>query len=114
MNVDRDRFMLQIATGSVKEAPFSEEAPAGVRRILGEFFDVPEREQAVEEGQCMRLGFISGILRALCPNPPEVAASVLVGVKAAPVVGAMPLQGGGGIYLTEATSVYYVALGVFG
>ena len=44
MNMDRDRFMLQVVTGKIKEAPFSDGALAGVRRILGEFFDVPERE----------------------------------------------------------------------
>ena len=89
MNVDRDRFMLQVVTGNVKEAPFSEEALAGVRRILGEFFDVPEQEQVVEEGQCMRLGFISGILRALSDPDHEYIKELAGGVPLG-LDGAMP------------------------
>ena len=35
MKMDRDSFMLQVVTGKIKEAPFSDEALAGVRRIWG-------------------------------------------------------------------------------
>ena len=65
MGIDVDRLMMKVVTGNVEKPPFSEEALAGTRRILGEFFDIPERDQSAEAGQCMRLGFISGILRAL-------------------------------------------------
>ena len=89
LNIDRDRFMLHVVTGNVKEAPFSEEALAGVRRILGEFFDVPEQEQAVERGQCMRLGSISGILRALSDPDHEYVKGLAEGIPLG-LDGAMP------------------------
>ena len=50
LGIDRDKFMMQVVTGRLKEAPFSEGALAEVRQSLGKFFGVPAQDQAVEKG----------------------------------------------------------------
>ena len=35
MGIDVDRFMMKVVTGNIEKPPFSEEALAGTRRILG-------------------------------------------------------------------------------
>ena len=55
-------FMFKVAAGRIQTPPFGREALEGVRKVIGEFFEVPEADRGVAPGQCMRLGFLARML----------------------------------------------------